>query len=69
MGVVKGESLVSVINVEDPVRSGADVEHEDVVHAEEKVSETRVPASGLKSEWVIDGEVSAEGSAGVDVGC
>lgn len=69
MGVVEGERIVSVVDVKDTVRSGDDVEHEDVVHAEEEVSETRVSASGLECEWVVDCEIPAEGSAGVGVGC
>lgn len=68
MGVVECESLVSVVNVEDPIGSGADVEHEDVVHAEEEISETRMTTPVLQSKWVVYGDVSAEGSAGVHVG-
>lgn len=32
--------MVGVVDVEDPIGSGADVEHEDFVDAEEEVAET-----------------------------
>lgn len=68
VGVVECESFVSVVNVEDPIGSRAYVEHEDVVHAEEEVSKTRMATPVLQSKWVVYGDVSAEGSAGIDVG-
>lgn len=67
--VVECESLVSVVDVEDPVGPGADVEHEDVVHAEEEVSEAWVTATVLQSKWIVNGDVSTERSAGIHAGC
>lgn len=57
--LVKGEGLVGVVDFEDPVGAGADVEHENLVHAEKKVAEAWVAATVLECEGVIYGYVAA----------
>lgn len=57
--LVKREGLVGVVDFEDPVGAGADVEHEDVVHAEKEVPEARVAAAVLQCEGVVYGYVAA----------
>lgn len=65
VGVVQDEGPVGVVDVEDAIRARGDVEHGDVVYAEEEVPESGVAAAWLDRERVVDGEVAAEGSAGV----
>lgn len=67
VGVVEGEGTVGVVDVEDTVGPRGDVEHEDVVDAEEEVAESRVAAAVLEGEGVVDGDVAAVGSARRDV--
>lgn len=65
MRIVQDEGLVGVVYVENAVRARADVEHNDFVYAEQEVPEALVAASRLEGERVVNGEVAAEGSAGV----
>lgn len=65
MRIVQDEGLVGVVYVENAVGARADVEHNDVVYAEQEVPEALVAAARLEGERVVDGEVATEGSAGV----
>lgn len=44
------------------------MEHEYVVYAKEEISKSWVAAAVVERKWVVDGYVSAVGSAWVDVG-
>ncbi|KAK9113709.1 hypothetical protein Syun_020506 [Stephania yunnanensis] len=59
-GVVEGEGVEGVVEVEEAVGAGGEVEHEDVVDAEEEVMEGGVAATRGSSEGVVDSEVAAE---------
>lgn len=64
--IVDGEGLIGVVDAEDPIGSGADMEHEDLIDAEEEIAKTRMAAAGPGAKRVVDGDVAAVGSARVD---
>lgn len=67
VGVMKGEGAEGVVDVEDSVGSGREVEHEVVVNTEKEVAEARVAAPEVEGERVVHCQVAAVGTAG-DVG-
>lgn len=63
-GVVEGEASVGVVDVEDAVGAGGDVQHQHAVDAVEELPESGVAAPRPQRKGVVHRQVAAVGATG-----